>query len=222
MARSRRGACAVEPELIVDLGCGTGRFTHPLAERFQAKVSASIRRERMLDGARAKLRQRSRGVRQALGRATAAGGRLRRHGLHVDGAASSPDARRVPRECRRILREAGDCACATARAISSIPSRASSRACCRWSTPSCRRARRSSRLFEAAGLRSRAHEIVTHTRGWQLAGVCRQAGAARGLLPRPPPRRRVRGGTGRASRLRRRRAPEEITEQIDFFVFERA
>ena len=26
------------PQVILDIGCGTGRFTHPLAERFQARV----------------------------------------------------------------------------------------------------------------------------------------------------------------------------------------
>jgi ubiquinone/menaquinone biosynthesis C-methylase UbiE len=42
-------------KLIVDLGCGTGRFTHPLAERFNARVIGVDPSTKMLEGARAKL-----------------------------------------------------------------------------------------------------------------------------------------------------------------------
>lgn len=40
--------------LIVDLGCGTGRFSEPLAERFSARVIAVDPSEKMLDVARRK------------------------------------------------------------------------------------------------------------------------------------------------------------------------
>jgi ubiquinone/menaquinone biosynthesis C-methylase UbiE len=44
------------PSLIVDVGCGTGRFTHPLAERFrQARVIGIDPSETMLASARSKL-----------------------------------------------------------------------------------------------------------------------------------------------------------------------
>lgn len=42
------------PNLIVDIGCGTGRFTHPLAERFQTRVIGIDPSEKMLEAARAK------------------------------------------------------------------------------------------------------------------------------------------------------------------------
>src|SRR5688500_9487009 len=42
------------PQLIVDLGCGTGRFTQPLADRLAAKVIGIDPSERMLAAARAK------------------------------------------------------------------------------------------------------------------------------------------------------------------------
>jgi ubiquinone/menaquinone biosynthesis C-methylase UbiE len=42
------------PPLIIDLGCGTGRFTHPLAERFRTRVIGIDPSKRMLDGARKK------------------------------------------------------------------------------------------------------------------------------------------------------------------------
>src|SRR5262245_37085567 len=41
-------------DLIVDLGCGTGRFTQPLADRFQAQVIGIDPSQRMLAAARAK------------------------------------------------------------------------------------------------------------------------------------------------------------------------
>src|SRR5690242_17067465 len=42
------------PEVILDIGCGTGRFTHPLAERFQARVIGIDPSLKMLEAARSK------------------------------------------------------------------------------------------------------------------------------------------------------------------------
>jgi ubiquinone/menaquinone biosynthesis C-methylase UbiE len=42
------------PQLIVDVGCGTGRFSQPLADRFAAKVVAIDPSQRMLAVARTK------------------------------------------------------------------------------------------------------------------------------------------------------------------------
>src|SRR5262245_48271431 len=42
------------PQLIVDLGCGTGRFTQPLSDRLAAKAIGIDPSERMLAAARAK------------------------------------------------------------------------------------------------------------------------------------------------------------------------
>ena len=41
--------------LILDLGCGTGRFTEPLAEHFAARVIGIDPSKKMLDEARRKL-----------------------------------------------------------------------------------------------------------------------------------------------------------------------
>jgi SAM-dependent methyltransferase len=43
------------PAMIVDLGCGTGRFTYPLAVRFQARVIGFDPSEKMLAAARQKI-----------------------------------------------------------------------------------------------------------------------------------------------------------------------
>jgi ubiquinone/menaquinone biosynthesis C-methylase UbiE len=42
------------PEVILDIGCGTGRFTHPLAERFRARVIGIDPSATMLQAARSK------------------------------------------------------------------------------------------------------------------------------------------------------------------------
>jgi ubiquinone/menaquinone biosynthesis C-methylase UbiE len=66
-------------ELIVDVGCGTGRFSHPLSERLQARVIGIDPSVRMLAVARAKAPRGRVEFRQRC---------LRRFGVHVDGAAS--------------------------------------------------------------------------------------------------------------------------------------
>src|SRR5215813_11728852 len=42
------------PQIILDIGCGTGRFTHPLAERFDARVIGVDPSSKMLQAARSK------------------------------------------------------------------------------------------------------------------------------------------------------------------------
>src|SRR5215831_13796687 len=43
------------PALIVDLGCGTGRFTYPLAERFETRVIGIDPSKKMLEVASKRL-----------------------------------------------------------------------------------------------------------------------------------------------------------------------
>src|SRR5258705_3361348 len=56
-------------ETILDLGCGTGRFTEALRERFAAEVIGVDPSEKMLARARSKLS--GPGIRYAIGRAEA-------------------------------------------------------------------------------------------------------------------------------------------------------
>jgi SAM-dependent methyltransferase len=76
------------PTLIVDLGCGTGRYAYALAERFKTRVIGIDPWHRSIgDDARQctrKALQRRRGVLQGIGRAIALGGWLCRHDISVD------------------------------------------------------------------------------------------------------------------------------------------
>src|SRR5882672_1760891 len=92
---------------IVDLGCGTGRFTQALADRFAAQVTAIDPSEKMLDQARKQVSSTRVQFMQAPGEA-----------LPVpDGAADVvfmsmvlhhfADVAAVAGECRRILRPGG-------------------------------------------------------------------------------------------------------------------
>jgi SAM-dependent methyltransferase len=76
-------------------------------------------------------------------------------------------------------------------------------------------------LFETAGLRSRAHEVVTHraAASWQEFAD-KLALRADSFLARLPDRE-FEAGLAELRAYASGRAPEAITEQIDFFVFER-
>jgi ubiquinone/menaquinone biosynthesis C-methylase UbiE len=92
---------------IVDLGCGTGRFTQALADRFAARVTAVDPSEKMLDQARKQVGSPHVEFRQAPGEALPL----------ADGAADVvfmsmvlhhfADMEAVARECRRVLRSGG-------------------------------------------------------------------------------------------------------------------
>jgi ubiquinone/menaquinone biosynthesis C-methylase UbiE len=92
------------PSVIVDLGCGTGRFTHPMAERFQTRVVGIDPSEKMLEGARKKPGNSRVEFRQAPGEEIPL----------EDGSAEVifmsmilhhlKDRERTAQECRRVLR----------------------------------------------------------------------------------------------------------------------
>jgi ubiquinone/menaquinone biosynthesis C-methylase UbiE len=98
---------SAQPKLIVDLGCGTGRFTYPLAERLQTRVIGIDPSEKMLHNARKKLANSRVDFRQASGEEIPL----------EDGCADVifmsmvlhhlNDRERTARECRRVLREDG-------------------------------------------------------------------------------------------------------------------
>ena len=207
--------------LIVDLGCGTGRFSHPLAERFQAMVIGIDPSERMLSAARAKLGNARVEFRQASSEELPL----------LDGCADMifmsmvlhhlPDRPAMTRECHRILRDKGRlCVRNCTRNIVYPQSRffPGMRPMVDAELPSSEDV---VALFAAAGLRSRAHEIVTHrvAASWQEFSD-KLALRADSFLARLPDGE-FEAGLAELRAYANGREPEAITEQIDFFVFER-
>jgi ubiquinone/menaquinone biosynthesis C-methylase UbiE len=95
------------PTLIVDLGCGTGRFTHPLAEELQTRVIGIDPSLKMLESARAKPGSDRVAFRQGSGEAiplkdACADVIFMSMMLH-----HLKDRRRTAEECRRVLHNAG-------------------------------------------------------------------------------------------------------------------
>jgi len=72
---------------ILDLGCGTGRYSGPLANHFNANVIAIDRSEKMLAEARQEISTAS-PLSTRRWRIAAAARRVGRHGFHVDGLSS--------------------------------------------------------------------------------------------------------------------------------------
>jgi SAM-dependent methyltransferase len=210
------------PRLIVDLGCGTGRFTQPLADRFQANAIGVDPSQRMLAVALAKLGNGDSRVQflqassEKLPLADACCDMIYMSMvLHHVG-----DRPATARECRRILRVGGricvrNCTRETIypqahffpgmlRMVHELPSSAEVIT-----------------LFETAGFKSRAHEPLMHAvaANWQELAD-KLALRADSFLARLPDAE-FEAGIAALRAHAKGREPEEITERIDFFAFER-
>ena len=152
-----RDASPVQGSLIVDVGCGTGRFSEPLAERFSARVLGIDPSEQMLAVAREKTTsdrvEFCRSTAEALPFAPATADMVFMsmvfHHLQDAGAAV--------RECRRILRTGGYVCVRTVTCDGDFPHRhffpvVAARLPARRHVES---------VFAAAGFSIVAHEIVT-------------------------------------------------------------
>ena len=209
------------PKLVVDLGCGTGRFTQPLADRFQTNMIGIDPSERMLAAARAKPGNGRVEFRQASSE------QLPLADGCVDMIFMSmvlhhlPDIPATARECGRVLRQGGRlCVRNCTRDIVYPQSRFFP-----GMLPMVDADLPSSEgivaLFEAAGLTSRAHETVTQTvaDSWK-AFADKLALRADSFLARLPDAE-FEAGLAALRAYAKGREPEDITEEIDFFVFER-
>ena len=209
------------PQLIVDVGCGTGRFSEPLANRFAAKVIGIDPSQRMLAVARTKPATGPVEFRLAPAEKLPLADRsadlvfmsmVLHHLLDKEAAA---------RECHRILRVGGRfCMRTCTRDIDYPQSRffPGILPMLKTDLPS---AAEIIVLFEAAGLKSRTHQLVTHT----LATDWRQFTDRLALrddsfLARLPDEEFA-AGMAKLRSHAAQSAPEHITEIIDFFVFER-
>jgi ubiquinone/menaquinone biosynthesis C-methylase UbiE len=208
--------------VIVDLGCGTGRFTQPLSDRLNADVVGFDPSEKMLAAARRK----SHGPRVEFKQ-------LRGETLPIgDGAADMvfmsmvlhhlPDPARTAQECRRILRPGGRVCLRNGTREAEIPQSPffpgmqqlieqtlpSNAAICS--------------LFEAAGFNTRAHDLITQrvAAHWQEFSD-KIALRADSVLARIPDSDFEVGMEKLRTYAATRPSQQPVTEVIDFFVFER-
>jgi ubiquinone/menaquinone biosynthesis C-methylase UbiE len=207
---------------IVDLGCGTGRFTQPLSDRLSSRVLGLDPSEKMLAAARSKGHgsrvdfQQLRGGTLPLGDGSADMVFMSMVLHHLS------DPLETARECRRVLRRGG-------------------RVCLRNSTsgtdfPQCRffpgiqqvidqtlpsKAFVQS-LFEGAGFKIRADDLVTHRVAAHWGEFAdKLALRADSFLARIPDADFETGMVTLRAHAATRSPQEQVTEVIDFFVFER-
>ena len=209
------------PQLIVDVGCGTGRFTKALADRFAAKVIGIDPSQRMLAVART---TRANG---SVAFMLAPAERLPLADRSTDLVFMSmvlhhlPDKGAAARECCRILRAGGRfCMRTCTRDIVYPQSRffPGILPMLKADLPS---AAEIIVLFEAAGLRNRTHQLVTQmlATDWQQF-TDKLALRADSFLARLPDEEFA-AGMAKLQAHAGQSASENITEMIDFFVFER-
>jgi ubiquinone/menaquinone biosynthesis C-methylase UbiE len=209
------------PQLIVDVGCGTGRFSQPLADRFTAKVIGVDRSQRMLAVARTKCTN---------GRVEFRLAPAERLPL-ADGGADLvfmsmvlhhlPDKQAAARECCRILRAGGRFCMRTSTRDIIYPQSQFFPGILPMLKADLPSAAEIITLFEAAGLKCRTHQLVTQTLAsdWQQFAD-KLAVRADSFLARLPDEAFAAG----MAKLRAHAAQspaQRITEPIDFFVFER-
>jgi ubiquinone/menaquinone biosynthesis C-methylase UbiE len=210
----------VEPQIIVDVGCGTGRFTHPLAECFPGRVIGIDPSAKMLEGARSKPTNSRVEFRQAPaeqlpledGSADVVFMSMMLH--HLD------DRARAAGECRRVLRQGG-CLCVRnstrdstypqqrffpgLQAIidSQLPSRDEVIA-----------------LFEGTGLRLEGYERVSYrlAASWQEVAD-KLALRADSFIVRLSESEFAAGLDAMRTYAAPKGAPEELTDHLHFFAF---
>jgi ubiquinone/menaquinone biosynthesis C-methylase UbiE len=209
------------PELIVDVGCGTGRFSEPLADRFAAEVIGIDPSQRMLAVARTKR------VNDRVKFMLASAERLPLADRSADLVFMSmvlhhlADKEAAACECSRILRAGGRFCMRTCTPDSVYPHSRFFPGILPMLKAELPSVAEIISRFEAAGLRSCVHQRVTHT----LATDWRQfadklALRADSFLARLPDEEFT-SGMAKLRAHAGQSGPEHITEMIDFFVFER-
>ena len=209
---------------IVDLGCGTGRFTQALAEYFDADVLGLDPSQKMLRQARRKA---------ADGRVTFR--RILSENIDVPDESADlvfmsmvfhhlPEPLRTIRACHRALRSKGYVCIrnGTADAIESFPKVRffpGADALLAVQLPSrCQ----IEAVFESAGFRGIAHEIVAQETARDWAEYAQQAGTrADSTLARMPDEDFHAGMAALEGHIARTSPEGPVREDIDFFVFQR-
>ena len=208
--------------LIVDLGCGTGRFTQPLSDWLNAGVLGLDPSEKMLAAARSKIPGARVEFRQLHGELLPIG----------DGAADMifmsmvlhhlSDPAATARECLRILRRGGRVCLRNGTREADVPQGRffpGMLALIEQTLPSNAAV---PNQFENAGFKTRAHELVQQcvAANWQEFAE-KIALRADSLLVRIPDADFEAGMAALRAFAATRSPQEPVTEVIDFFVFER-
>jgi len=215
-----RDAAPAQNSLIVDLGCGTGRFSEPLAERFSARVIGVDPSEKMLDVARKKTKsnhvefRRSAAKPLPLVNSTADMVFLSMVLHHLENAVETAE------ECRRVLRSGGRLCIRNTTQEANFPHRhffSAIRPLIETELPT---RRKIEEMFVAAGFSLLVHEIVT-----QLVAVTwsefidKTALRADSFLARLNDEDFEVGMAALREHAKRARADQQITEELDWYVF---
>ena len=206
--------------LIVDLGCGTGRFTEPLAEHFSARVIGTDPSQKMLGQARRKPRS----DRVVFEQASAEGLPITDNSVDMVFMSmafhhfANPAA--VAAECRRVLRDTGYIFVRNSTREADFPARdffPTMQPLIESELPM-RSDLRS--VFETAGLTTAAHEIVRQTvaRNWREF-VQKSSLRADSLLARLSDADYEAGMTELRAHSATVDMDEPVVEEIDLFVF---
>jgi ubiquinone/menaquinone biosynthesis C-methylase UbiE len=205
--------------LIVDLGCGTGRFSQPLAAHFATRVIAIDPSQKMLDQARQKL---ARGV--VLLRASALALPL------LDGSADMvfmsmvyhhfADPNLVAKECHRVLRDGGHVCVRNSTREADFPHRHFFPAMQPLIASELPARKDIERIFLTAGFRPAAHEIVRQVvaRDWR-SFVHKSSLRADSFLARLSNESFNVGMAGLRAHAAEIDPSDVVTEEIDWFVF---
>lgn len=210
------------PVRILDLGCGTGRFSDALAVRFQAEVIGLDPSALMLAQALGKARD----GRVRYGRARAEALPLPPSSIDVVFVSMSlhhfGDHALAASECRRVLREDGRVFIRTGsreqmKVYPYYPFFPGSHAILERVLPDCAAIRQ---VFEASGLAMTSHRLITQTisRDWATY-IEKLAAGADSVLAQLDPGEFAYGLT--AMRKHARRAVDAVVEPIDLLVFRR-
>ncbi len=209
---------------IIDLGCGTGRYTEPLAAHFCADVLGIDPSEKMLAQARRKQTddrvayQRAPGEELPVsdGSADMVFMSMIFHHLH--------DPQCTARECHRVLRQQG-CVClrnATVDAIETFPYLRffpTIRSLIEEHLPERDQIRC---VFEEAGLQTIAHEIVPHQMSTDWVSFAdKMSLRADSFLARIPDDEFDAGITTMREYAQNATPDQPVVEDVDFFVFQR-
>jgi ubiquinone/menaquinone biosynthesis C-methylase UbiE len=208
------------PELIVDVGCGTGRFTHPLADRFQARVIGIDPSQKMLDSARGKQSSNRVEFQQAPAE------QLPLEDGCTDVVFMSmmlhhlTDRARAARECRRVLATGGRVCVRNSTRDSLYPQRPFFPGFQAFVDSQLPSRDEVFALFESARLRLEAYELVRHplAANWQELAD-KLALRADSFLARLPDSDFATGMGALRAHASRSDPREAITEHIHFFVF---